>query len=58
MVFRDQRFLYSLRLETMQEERSAERQAFLDTVRSSHPIPTPSQVEPKEVDVLVNHWAL
>jgi hypothetical protein len=58
VVFRDQRYLYSMRLETMQEERSAERQVFLDMVRSAHPIPTGSVVEPKEVEVLVDHWAL
>ncbi len=58
VVFKDQRFLYSLRLETMQEERQRERQVFLDLVRSAHPIPTPSSFEPKEVGTLVGHWAV
>jgi hypothetical protein len=47
-----------MRLETMQEERQKERQLFLDMVRSAHPIPTASLVEPKEVGTLVSHWAL
>jgi hypothetical protein len=58
VVFKDPRFLYSLRLETMQEDRIQERQVFLDLVRSAHPIPTSSTPEPQEVGTLVNHWAL
>lgn len=58
VVFKDQRFLYSLRLETMQEDRAKERQVFLDVVRSSHPIPIATSLEPKEVGGLVSHWAL
>jgi hypothetical protein len=58
VVFRDPRYLYSLRLETMREDRQAEREIFLDLVRSAHPIPTPSNPEPREVGVLVDHWAL
>jgi hypothetical protein len=58
VVFRDPRFLYSLRLETMQEDRGRERQAFLDLVRSVHPIPQAGAIEPKEMQPLVNHWTL
>jgi len=58
VVFKDPRYLYSLRLETMQEERAAERQLFLEVARSVHPIPVPTRVEPKEVGNLVGHWVL
>jgi hypothetical protein len=58
VVFRDARYLYALRLETMQEERAAERALFLDTVRSVQPIPMPSRAEPRELGSLVGHWVL
>jgi hypothetical protein len=58
VVFKDDRFLYSLRLETMQEERSVERAIFLELVRSVHPIPAPTATEPQKVGTVVEHWAL
>jgi hypothetical protein len=58
VVLKDNRYLYSLRLETMQEERSVERALFLELVRSVQPIPAPTVTEPKQVGTLVEHWAL
>jgi hypothetical protein len=58
VVFKDPRFVYSMRLETMQEERQRERQVFLELVRSAHPIPSASSPEPREVGTVVSHWAV
>jgi hypothetical protein len=58
VVFKDAHFLYSLRFESMEEDRAAPRRLFHDVVRSVHPIPTGSTLETKQVDNLVGHWAL
>jgi len=58
VVFQDSHHLYSLRFETLEQERAAPRQLFLDLVRSVHPIPSGSALETWDVDNLVGHWAL
>jgi hypothetical protein len=59
IVYKDPRFLYSMRLETMQENLHAQHLAlFQQVARSAHPIPMPGQTETKQASAVGSHWAL
>jgi hypothetical protein len=59
VVYKDARFLYSMRLETMQENLHAQHLAmFREVAKSARAIPSPGQAETKQASAIVSHWAL